>query len=685
MRPQSPEDLHFIALALSQKFVDPQKLNVLLASAAESGTGSVAEVLLKHEIITEHQRRIIMHALEDLCDVLARDSSGELYADISETGDLPLSAVPSAGAAPSVPENLDLSMLETIVEQSPSAQSLSEPAVQLLQAQKEGSSQPGSRSLAQSLDSMASVSPSGQATMSFSESLKNSATQDLTIDRVVGLKIANHTIEGMIGSGAQGQVFRARQLSLDRIVALKVLPPHLAQNISFINRFISEARTLATFSHPNIVQVYDVGVEQGVFYFTMEAIHGQTLKEIMQKEGRLPLAVAVNLLKQCLRGLERAARAGIIHRDIKPGNILVDDQGHIKLVDFGLAERGTAAGALGSSQLVGTPLYIAPEQAALKDVSSKSDQYSLGATFYHVITGQPPFTAQTTREILQKHISEPPPDACVLLPDVPAAFGKILQKMMAKDPNQRFTTLQDLFKVLEDFELREGLIEGRSTFLAEGLMSIGERSARNLWANVGLFAMVGIVFTAIAIGCSLTLDRFHMDGMKRLTGNVGATLLFGAFGSIMYIAGVRTRLFPKYGNIRRWLQAHIGLALGGYFLSMVHSGNFFRFLGAPRVNPIPGSSEFYSVVPVIPFLNSLLFTLVIVSGLVGRYIWRDIANQLAAERIQRGEQRGTESHDFTLAVFAQQALRHWRIFHYPMAMALVLVTLIHILSILYYG
>jgi hypothetical protein len=128
------------------------------------------------------------------------------------------------------------------------------------------------------------------------------------------------------------------------------------------------------------------------------------------------------------------------------------------------------------------------------------------------------------------------------------------------------------------------------------------------------------------------------------------------------------------------------MALVGFFLSIVHSGNFFRFFASPEENAVPGQTmPFYNVVPIVPFLNSIIYTLVIISGLTGRYIWRDIAKQVAADRIEKGEAKLDENHELTLAIFAQRALRHWRIFHYPLAFALVVVTALHVLSILYFG
>ena len=543
-----------------------------------------------------------------------------------------------------------------------------------------------SASMGSSFDSIGGASRAGSA--SFSARVR----QHRPAEELLDTEIAGHVIEGVLGKGGQGQVFKARQRSLDRVVALKVLPPESVDNAGFADRFLLEARTLAAFAHPNIVQVYNVGSEDGVFWFTMEAVKGQTLKDLIKEQGRLPVEVAVNLTMQCLRGLDRAAKAGVIHRDIKPGNLLVDDQGILKIADFGLAERvGPESGVIESAQVVGTPLYVSPEQIRGRDVGSPADQYSLGATLHHMLTGAPPFRAANARDVLGMHLGTEPPDPCLAVPEIPTELGAIVMRMLAKDPGSRFPGFTELFKTLEDFELRAGLIEARSSFLDQGLIDIGEKSVRGLRAKVLQGLAIGVGFTAAAIGGSALLDATGRAAWKAPIGNWGAILLVASFAAIMYVAAVRKRMVPKFGNARVWLQAHIAMALAGYFLSMVHSGNWVRFLyerlgGGPRLREVPGGGGMVADwVPVLPFLNSLLFTAVVTSGIVGRYIWRDIAKQVASERIQRGEAPPPEGHELTMSIFAQRSLRHWRFFHYPMATALVAVTLLHVFSIVYFS
>lgn len=692
MQLRDPRDFHLIALCLTHQLATPPLLAGLLARLAANPDTTFARLLIEAGVLTEEQYAVIreeiltnprLAAAMAGVPIPAAGIAGGAGASGQETIRLDLEDMSAAatirldavGQSAQARHQVPLSPPETKAPLAPAASAAPAspaPAVH-------GGSGPSGATLTGSFDTMGGTRSAGL-------SLSSGLRAHRPAAELIGSEIAGYIIEGVLGKGGQGQVFKARQKSLDRLVALKILPPDMADDEDFCMRFLAEARTLATFTHPNIVQVYDVGSEDGVYYFAMEAVKGQSLKDLLGSQGRLPVEVGVNLMKQCLRGLERAAREGIIHRDIKPGNLLIDDQGIVKLADFGLAERVDENGTLALARVVGTPLYISPEQIRGRDVTSKADQYALGATFFHLLTGSPPFTGRTSREVLARHLDDPRPDACTLVPEIHSELAAILQRMMARNPDDRFPSFQELFKVLEDFELRHGLIESRSTFLSEGLINIGERSVRALGRKITLGVVIGVGTTLLAIGAGEALERTGHADWKGPFGNAGAVLLLLAFASILYVAAVRKCWLPRLGNARLWLQAHIVMALTGYFLSQVHSGNFLNFFRGPMEVAVPGTSPSYHLVPVIPFLNSVLFTAVVASGLVGRYIWRDIANQVTTDRIQRGLDDGAgESHELTLSIFAQKALRYWRIFHYPMAFALVVVTVVHVLSILYYG
>ena len=508
---------------------------------------------------------------------------------------------------------------------------------------------------------------------------------------LLGVNLGGYRIEGRLGSGGMGDVYEATQIALDRRVALKILPTHLAKHEGYIERFFTEARTLASFTHANIVQVYDVGESEGVHYFTMEKVAGHTLRDLISEGETLPVEVCTNLMKQCLRGLHRALKAGVIHRDIKPGNILLSDQGDLKLVDFGLAAILTE-GEFHSDEIVGTPLYVSPEQAAGLPLTFKTDMYSLGATFFHLVSGQPPFRGKSSYETTQLHIEAPIPNPGDINSEIPSTFSAILMKMLAKKPEERFKDYNDLFQMIEAFELAEGIIKSPTDFLSESLINIGDRGVTHLWRKIGLMGAVGLGLTVLAIAVHNLLASFGHHNWLALTGDTGTAFFAMAVLFIAYVAMARRRMVPVFGQIRVWMYAHIFCALISFFLVTIHSGNFFRwfytsdggFLSHGQTTHNYPDRILYDFVPIIPFLNSLVFLIVIVSGLVGATIWRDITRQVTVERIKEGKNPPLKDTRMTMTVFSQTVFKFWRIVHYPLAVSLGLLTLLHVLSILWY-
>ncbi|MEK7269686.1 MAG: protein kinase [Planctomycetota bacterium] len=255
--------------------------------------------------------------------------------------------------------------------------------------------------------------------------------------------IAGFDVIARIGQGAMGVVYKARQRALDKIVALKILAPHLARDVKYIERFLREARAAGQLNHANVVRGIDVGESNGFHYFAMEFVEGETLYDRIKREGRLPERTAIAIAHQIARGLDHASRRGIVHRDVKPGNVLLTAEGVAKLADLGLArqlgfETDADDGALG------TPNYIAPEQARGEpDVDSRADVYSLGATLYHLLTGKPPFTGPTAAVIMTKHLTDPvrwPEDAT----GVSAGARAIVEWAMGKDRARRYQRPADL-------------------------------------------------------------------------------------------------------------------------------------------------------------------------------------------------------------------------------------------------
>jgi serine/threonine-protein kinase len=259
-------------------------------------------------------------------------------------------------------------------------------------------------------------------------------------------RLGNFEILSKIGEGGMGAVYKARQLSLDRTVALKVLPPHLARDQGYLRRFIREAKTAGRLSHPHIITTLDVGESDGFHFIAMELVEGSTVRDMIRKYGKIPEAATIEIVAQIAAGLAYAARFNIIHRDIKPSNIIVAHDGKAKLCDLGLAKQlfGDDVSVTESGAAVGTPNYMSPEQAQGKsDTDARSDIYSLGATLYHMLTGRPPFEGETTFEILRQQIWDPVSPKAVN-PELSKDVCALAHKMMARDRKERYQTAAEL-------------------------------------------------------------------------------------------------------------------------------------------------------------------------------------------------------------------------------------------------
>ncbi|MBI3828177.1 MAG: protein kinase [Planctomycetes bacterium] len=266
--------------------------------------------------------------------------------------------------------------------------------------------------------------------------------------------IAGFEILEKVGQGGMGAVFRARQIGMDRVVALKILPPKLAADLLFKERFLREARLSAKLNHLNIINGIDCGEEAGYTFFAMEFVEGKTARQMLQKKGKLSIEDCHSVFRQIADALSYANKHGLVHRDVKPENIMITPQGIAKLCDLGLAKQSESAGEdaalTQSGQAVGTPHYISPEQArGEKDVDIRSDIYSLGGSLYHMLTGATPFDGSTAASIMAKHLTEEAKSVCDLNPEVPEAWGAIVAKMMAKDSKDRYASPQELIEDLD--------------------------------------------------------------------------------------------------------------------------------------------------------------------------------------------------------------------------------------------
>ena len=270
------------------------------------------------------------------------------------------------------------------------------------------------------------------------------------LPRVIG----GYELISRVGQGAMGSVFKARQVTLDRIVALKILPPSIAKDAEYIDRFQREARASAKLNHPNIVQGIDVGRDEAanLWYFAMEYVDGPTLRQLVKEQKSIPERRALEIARDMARALECAQKQGIVHRDVKPDNILVNSRGEAKLADLGLAKQTKEDASLTQvGQAVGTPHYMAPEQArgATDQFDTRTDIYALGATLYHLVTGQTPFKAETSAAVMAMHLTEKVPLAHRTSAQVSEGFGRLIARMMAKEREQRVQTPADLLREIE--------------------------------------------------------------------------------------------------------------------------------------------------------------------------------------------------------------------------------------------
>ncbi len=263
--------------------------------------------------------------------------------------------------------------------------------------------------------------------------------EDVT-DPLVGTRLNGFRIVSRIGSGGFGVVYRAFDETLERSVALKLLPADLSKKRpGLVDRFLREARSAAKLSHPNIVTIHQIVPYKDTFYIVMELVDGGALHEFLAVQKRFRPAEATRIIRAAAEGLGHAHRRGVIHRDIKPGNIMMTNDGHVKVSDFGLA-RDVLQGKdiVGPGHSLGTPKYMSPEQALGEEPTAASDLYSLAATYFVLLTGRAPFEATSERQVMKKHVTEPLPDPRNYVPDLPVSVYRFLQKAMAKQQQERY-------------------------------------------------------------------------------------------------------------------------------------------------------------------------------------------------------------------------------------------------------
>ena len=255
---------------------------------------------------------------------------------------------------------------------------------------------------------------------------------------LIGMTLGGYRVESRLGQGGMGTVYRARQISMDRDVALKVLRRELAEDRNFVKSFLREARVAGQCTHKSIIEIHDFGEEKGILYFSMELVEGQSLNDILKRDRTIPVERALGISEAIAEALIHAAKVNIVHRDIKPHNIMISLRNEVKLADLGLASRGgQPAEREKPNSIQGTPHYMAPEQIKKAPLDGRTDIYALGATLFQMLTGDVPFDNPDKMVVLTKQLMEPRPDPREKNPNVPAQVAKLVQRMMAIDPEQR--------------------------------------------------------------------------------------------------------------------------------------------------------------------------------------------------------------------------------------------------------
>ena len=355
---------------------------------------------------------------------------------------------------------------------------------------------------------------------------------------MTGRTLGEFQVIRRLGKGGMAEVYLAEQTSLKRQVAIKVLREEYLADATYVKRFRHEATAAGGLNHPNIVQVYSIGEQDGIHFISQEYVRGGNLKDYLRKKGAVEASVAVFLMKQVAAALQVAGANGIVHRDIKPENILLTRKGEAKVADFGLAQLTQGGERVALTQVgvtMGTPLYMSPEQVAGKPLDHRSDLYSFGAMSYHMLAGHPPFQGDTALAVAVQHMNEKPEPLKKIRPDLPQALCDIVHKMMAKRREDRYPDAQAVVNELKSLQKQ---LVGKDVGSADEIAPLKRRPPVRRWKPIGwgnpsrrkqwgLVLGLGCLFAGIFAGVGWTQrvgDPFLISPPREVTVPVQSSI-----------------------------------------------------------------------------------------------------------------------------------------------------------------
>jgi len=302
-----------------------------------------------------------------------------------------------------------------------------------------------------------------------------------------------------LGVGGMGEVYRVEDKKVVQEVALKLIKPEIAENKRTIERFRQELKTARMISHRNVCRMFDLGEEKGTYFITMEYVAGEDLKSFLRRSKQLALGTAISITKQICEGLAEAHRLGVVHRDLKPGNIMIDKEGNARIMDFGIARSLAAKRMTGAGVMVGTPEYISPEQIEGKEADGRSDIYSMGVILFEMLTGRLPFEGDTALSIAVKHKTEPPPDPQKLAPQIPDELGRLILRCLEKDREKRFQKAEEVISELVRIEQEVPASERPRPVVKRRPLTSREVTVTFGLKKIAIFALGIVLLAAVAI------------------------------------------------------------------------------------------------------------------------------------------------------------------------------------------